>query len=619
MCVLISYLGAFLFALLLTVPCGIEALELDADADGCSSAGWRLSHMAWFALTNVLMAPAFSPNRQSTCGMVAYSVTAAIAITLNVLVFAVVTAKFMVPRSSIVFHQRALLSRRNGKACLLIRIGNLRGNLLFFPEVRLTLHRLVRTAEGETYVAAEELDVSVPSAVSGAFTICHWISASSPLGDLVENRSSCGGLSLNPAAVADFTIAVAIKAFDDVLLADLTAYKKYGPGDFVFDKLFGDVLVTDARTGTLAVDFSLFDTLKDVAKDASATGPVAAGAASFYSGRALRPLPSPRRYTVPKTKDFDWALACEGSPRLVIVGGGVASAALGGDLVHVCSFSNSVIAAARLLGVPHTVVVVDLMEKPAWFLEVSKDGTTPVAYVGETDSFLQGSGEIESFLASDAGRAIDSELVGSLDMKMDVVMSVLSLAKRVKKSENGGVPCAFRFDDCAPLRRKLEAIERKLGETGGTFLLGGQEPTVEDVELMVACVFSVYLTSILAEEDDISFIAGLENFLRWAWAIQKMPVFDGLLSWPTPLIFGITNTSAFIDKFFGREHLSEGDVQLMFHKAAIFADINDDMASFFRKGGDASRHGVAPGVAPGVVAADALASAALQTTVSHCL
>ena len=573
--------------------------------------------------------PVISPRQESTCALVAYSVSAAIGITLNVLVFAVVTAKFMTPQSSILFHTRSVLSRRDGRPCVLIRVGNLRGNLLFFPEVRLTLHRLVHTAEGETYVAASELEVSVPSAVSGAFTICHWISDASAFLEVLEDCRYCNRLALRHGV--DFTVAVAIKAYDEVLQSDLTAYKKYGPDDFVANKLFGDVLVKNARTGRLAVDFSLFDTLRDVTAAVPVGGAERAvpspSPPAYLAPKRQRPPPGPKRrpFTVPETMgEEDWRRLCDGAggARLVIVGGGIVGDAATG-LIHVCSFSNSVISCARLVGVPHAVVVIDLNDKPSWFTDISGSGMTPIAYDAETGTFLQDSGAISALLERHAGRAVDAELIGRLDMVKDCAMAAIGLAERMKSD---GAPCAFRPEDCVAFRSKLEATDRALRDSAGAFLLGGDEPTMEDVKLLHTVVVCVFLTSIVADEADVAFIGELEHLLSWADAVQSLPCFDGLLNWPSALAWGVSNAGNFINKFLdGDGSMSESDRQRLLQKAAFYAPVNESLASFFGRGRWPHTVAVA---APARAPAPAPAPApqfnpwALQqktTTVSHCL
>ena len=73
-------------------------------------------------------------------------------ICINVFLFAVVAAKFQAPHSELVFSDVALFSRRDGVPVFIIRIGNLRCNLVYHPEVKVLLMRHHVTPEGENFM-----------------------------------------------------------------------------------------------------------------------------------------------------------------------------------------------------------------------------------------------------------------------------------------------------------------------------------------------------------------------------------------------------------------------------------------------------------------------------------
>ena len=172
------------------------------------------------------------------------------------------------------------------------------------------------------------------------------------------------------------------------------------------DKLFGDVMVKD-EDGNLSVDFKLFDTLKDVRNLRNTTR-------RYYSSYDEKTNPD-----CPFQTEFDELLF---QPRpMSLAGSASASASASGDgdidvdvvlvggavpsidesentLVHICTFSIAILSCFRLLGVKHRFVVVNLDDKPEWFLERSAKGETPLVYVRALDTYLQNSEECHEYI-----------------------------------------------------------------------------------------------------------------------------------------------------------------------------------------------------------------------------
>ena len=83
---------------------------------------------------------------------------------------------------------------------------------------------------------------------------------------------------------------------------------------------------------------------------------------------------------------------------IVVVGGGAHVPEIEDVVVHICLFTTSVVSSVRFLGMKHKHVVVNLNDKPAWFLEKSEKGQTPLVYIRESDIYLQSSEEINDYL-----------------------------------------------------------------------------------------------------------------------------------------------------------------------------------------------------------------------------
>ena len=109
-----------------------------------------------------------------------------IGILLNLIFFAIIVAKFQFPIPKIIFSDVLLFSRRDGRDCLMFRIGNQRQNLIIHPEIRLVLMQHKETVEGEDFMMYHDLLVSSPATIGGCNTIIHYIDKDSPMFGLTQ-------------------------------------------------------------------------------------------------------------------------------------------------------------------------------------------------------------------------------------------------------------------------------------------------------------------------------------------------------------------------------------------------------------------------------------------------
>ena len=95
----------------------------------------------------------------------------------NVFVLATVLRKAEMPRPALVFSDRVLVTRRDGRPVLLFRIGNLRCNVIQNPQASVNLFRSAQTVEGEGRVKCEKLDVSIMPLMYGQCVVEHDLEA----------------------------------------------------------------------------------------------------------------------------------------------------------------------------------------------------------------------------------------------------------------------------------------------------------------------------------------------------------------------------------------------------------------------------------------------------------
>ena len=514
-----------------------------------------------------------------------------------------------------------------------------RCNYLLFPEIKLTVHRIEKTREGETFVKSDELEVQAPTSISAVYTIVHEINKKSPLYALLgkedlSSSSSSEKKKKKKKTGGDFSIMAAVKAMDDTFFTELTALHKYNRADLVYDKLFADVLIQNKSSNSLQVDFNLFNAVKDGKKAfmspssqrpsmregegakrsrsvemSPASSPVPTEAEKDKQEKEqkeeLPPCPYHRHLT---TQDLD---AIESLEKLVIIGGGARiakdeEAATDFNIVHNCCFSMEVFHALKMIGLDPALVVIDLDAKPKWFTDLSPAATTPVVLDPATRTVMRCLAEVHAFVATKIGRPVEVDsafLSNARSPIFDVIGGLLKSVKRVRSEEANTTNdrSLSSREDYGKLFAKLHQIESRLCSHHAKFesteeiddektipvvyILGGEEATYEDVSLCYEVGYCVYEVSVL-ETYDVLAVAraesptGLQYILRWMSFIQKayLNAWSPLV-WPSRLYVMRFCTLIVIEKFMDGG-LSEREMSQIELNIEHFLGITTDASEF---------------------------------------
>ena len=133
---------------------------------------------AWSAMSNIVAIGATGSYVPETFGAFSLGILQQMqGILLQAFLFSVAVTRFQMPQSDLFFSDKLLFTNRDDVPHLIFRIGNLRCNMIFHPNVCLTMLRQHRTKEGESYVRMIELPVEVPTVMGGSITITHQIGA----------------------------------------------------------------------------------------------------------------------------------------------------------------------------------------------------------------------------------------------------------------------------------------------------------------------------------------------------------------------------------------------------------------------------------------------------------
>ncbi|CAD7965457.1 unnamed protein product [Amoebophrya sp. A120] len=158
-------------------------------------------------------------------------------ILINVLAFSIMVTKIQHPSAAVVFANQALVTTRNNQRVLLFRLGNLRCNHIFVPQVRLSVLKMEQTLEGETYMKWLPLLVTEIPLVTAVCVAEHVITKDSPLADISEVYMA------DLANNTDFALSLTFTGRDGVYHDEICAAHRYFRDDIVFGKLrFGDTM-----------------------------------------------------------------------------------------------------------------------------------------------------------------------------------------------------------------------------------------------------------------------------------------------------------------------------------------------------------------------------------------
>lgn len=260
------------------------------------------------------------------------------ALMLGAVVVSLILSKFQHPLEDLLFSSRLLCTTRDYRPVLLLRIGNLRCNRIYLPEVRVTHAEPTVTDEGEPFIRFTSLAVDfTPPSIAGTVTLAVDLTTPGIPKDLRQIATSLAAGDPPGRLAAGTAITVVLRGWDSVLGNDITAFHRYGADEVVCGPYqFGDVMDPRGR-----VDFQRFHQL----------------------------APHPLREAMDRRPDLS-------APAVVHVLNGAVP--YRGVLVKSCMYSQKVEMLLMLGQVPFSVVPINFKRKPRWFFEYAPDGTTPV-------------------------------------------------------------------------------------------------------------------------------------------------------------------------------------------------------------------------------------------------
>eukprot|EP00891_Asterochloris_glomerata_P009457 jgi/Astpho2/9457/fgenesh1_pg.00145_%23_62_t len=131
-----------------------------------------------------------------------------VGILMSSVLLGIVVTKASLPSANLVFSSRVLFTTRNSVPHVLLRVGNIRGNFLMNPEIRLSYMQRLVTSEGEVGFKGQRMSYDDPPSMAPCVNIAHEITETSPL----------WGKSAAEIELEEGAIIVSIAAVDDVSL-----------------------------------------------------------------------------------------------------------------------------------------------------------------------------------------------------------------------------------------------------------------------------------------------------------------------------------------------------------------------------------------------------------------
>jgi len=166
-----------------------------------------------------------------------------------------VFAKFSLPTARVRFSRFVVIGPRDGTNSLMIRMANMRANLIVEANIHVVLARQEITAEGESIRRLHDLQMTRLSSAMFAlsWTAVHRIVEGSPL--FGETRASLAQCAAE--------LIVSITGLDETFSQTIHARHTYELDEIVWNARFADVLVLHPD-GSRSVDYSHFDDVEQL-------------------------------------------------------------------------------------------------------------------------------------------------------------------------------------------------------------------------------------------------------------------------------------------------------------------------------------------------------------------
>ncbi|XP_040201373.1 ATP-sensitive inward rectifier potassium channel 8 [Rana temporaria] len=160
---------------------------------------------------------------------------------------------------TLIFSRHAVIAVRNGRLCLMLRVGDLRKSMIISASVRIQVVRKTVTPEGEV-IPIHQIDIPVDNAIDSnniflvsPLIICHIIDKRSPLYDI----------SASDLPSQDLEVIVILEGVVETTGITTQARTSYIPEEILWGHRF--VSIVSEEEGVYSVDYSKFGNTAKVA------------------------------------------------------------------------------------------------------------------------------------------------------------------------------------------------------------------------------------------------------------------------------------------------------------------------------------------------------------------
>uniref|UniRef100_A0A0N5AYF8 Inward rectifier potassium channel irk-1 n=1 Tax=Syphacia muris TaxID=451379 RepID=A0A0N5AYF8_9BILA len=237
----------------------------DAEWIPCVTNGIRAGDMFLFSFTTQTTIGYGHRFPTSECPLLVMTMCAQFmfGVMCQTLMAGVIFAKLARPikrAATILFSKNAVICMRDGKLCLLFRVGDMRKSSLAEAHVRLQMIKKCLTYEGELLPFHQfDMDVGYNEGLDRVFvmwpiTVCHEIDENSPLYEI--NKKTL--------PTAKFEIIAILEGVVESVGSTTQARTSYLPGEILWGKRFEKLVTYQRENGEYHIDFGKFHNVYDV-------------------------------------------------------------------------------------------------------------------------------------------------------------------------------------------------------------------------------------------------------------------------------------------------------------------------------------------------------------------
>ncbi len=158
-------------------------------------------------------------------------------------------ARFSRPRARLLFADSLVISSREGKPTLMVRLANERHNIIGNATARLWVLKNIVNSDGQSLRRFSELSLEKNEhpALALTWTLFHVIDETSPL----------SGLDADDMKAASVTVVVVVSGYDVVAAQTIHARQTYNHTKFRFGQRYADIL-EEMEGGRVRIDYGKF-------------------------------------------------------------------------------------------------------------------------------------------------------------------------------------------------------------------------------------------------------------------------------------------------------------------------------------------------------------------------